>query len=73
MDEFLAKLDQSLPDLVEVADLVKFGIYTTPQAAYSARLKGKSPPYIRIPNRGIVYPKSELINFFNNKLGVPCT
>lgn len=61
--KFILKLEEILPELVTAKDLVKIGIYRTEQAAYSARQKGKSPPYIRIPSRGIVYPKQGIIDF----------
>lgn len=60
---FIECLKQKLPDLVTAKDLVRHGIYRTEQAAYTARARGKCPPYLNIPQRGIVYPKAGVIEF----------
>lgn len=53
----------SLPDAVTVHDLIRLGIYRSAQSAYIARLTNKAPPFHRIPSRGIIYPKKELLDF----------
>lgn len=60
---FIEVVKNSLPDLATPKDLVKAGIYKTEQAAYAARTKGRSPPYLRIPQRGVIYPKAGVIEF----------
>ena len=61
--DFLTKLRQCLSDNVTPKELVKYGIYRSEQAAYTARCKGVCPSYFRVPQRGIFYPKEGVINF----------
>lgn len=65
-DAFFEKLHKTLPDLASSKDLVKAGIYGSIQAAYSARKMGKCPTYLRIPGRGIVYPRENVILYFRD-------
>ena len=65
-EEYISLLQRDLPDLVEVKHLVKIGIYRHENAAYMARQKGDCPPFMRIPHRGIVYPKKGVIEFLRN-------
>lgn len=51
------------PDLLTVLDLIEVGIYSSHQSAYMARSSGRAPPWLRIPCRGIVYPKDQVIAF----------
>lgn len=62
-ETFIQSVSARLPELATVNDLINVGIYKTTQAAYGARLKGKGPPYLVIPFRGIVYPRSGVIEF----------
>lgn len=60
---FVECLRQKLPELASVKDLIDNGIYRSAQAACTARRMGKCPPYIHIPQRGIVYPREGVIEF----------
>lgn len=62
-EKYIEELINKLPDLLTPKDLVSCGIYKTHQAAYQARVKGSSPPYFRISYRGIVYPKSGIVDY----------
>lgn len=61
--DLILKLKRFLPDLLTSKDLVSLGVYKTAQAAYMARIKGKCPPFMKIPFRGVVYPKDGVIEF----------
>lgn len=57
----------SLPDLLNTNDLINLGLYTSKNSAYSARVNGHSPDYIKIGRR-ILYPKQSVIEFVDNHL-----
>lgn len=50
------------------SDLVKIGMFKTPQAAYKARKAGKGPEWLYIPGRGFAYPKEAIAEFLKEKL-----
>ena len=62
-DELFAYFDQSLPMMCDVEDLIRVGVYKSRQAAYNARKRGKAPPYLQIPGRGLVYPKETVLSW----------
>ena len=64
--EFVDYLTRKLPEICVVKDLVQAGIYSSAQAAYSARRDGIGPKCIRIPCRGFVYPKKCVIDFIRS-------
>lgn len=64
--DFVAQLTEKLPPLCRVRDLVKMGVYRSPQAAYEARRAGVGPNFIRIPKTGILYPREEVISFIKS-------
>lgn len=70
-DQFLESVQRRLPELATPRDLVRCGLYRSAQAAYSARRSGKCPPYLRIPQRGIVYPKAGVVNFLRQFIHEP--
>jgi hypothetical protein len=59
----MLKIKKKLPELCSVADLMKFGIFNSEQAAYSARKYGSGPQWFRLPHRGIVYPREQVIEY----------
>ncbi len=61
--DFVTYLTEKLPELCRVNDLVKIGLYRSPQAAYEARRSGVGPRFIRIPKTGILYPREEILRF----------
>lgn len=63
---FMNTMFDTLPQLCRVKDLIKVGIYRSPQAAYEARRMGVGPSFIRIPKTGILYPRDEVIRFLKS-------
>ena len=59
----MLKIKKKLPELCSVADLMKFGIFNSEQAAYAARKSGNGPACFRLPHRGIVYPREQVIEY----------
>jgi hypothetical protein len=62
-DLYIERLNAMLPNLATTKDLVEAGIYRSHQSACTARRIGKSPVYFKLPCRGIVYPKSGVLDF----------
>ena len=62
MNDDLAKMFSSFPDMLTTDDLVKIGLFEDSNKAYLARYRGNSPDYIKI-NRKIFYLKSSVISF----------
>lgn len=70
-EQFIETVQRRLPELATAKDLVRCGMYRSPQAAYAARRTGKCPPYLRIPQRGIVYPKNGVLQFLKGTCHEP--
>ena len=58
---FLKKLD-TLPEFLDVNNLVTLGIYTHKNIAYRARKEGNSPSYIKMRGK-VLYPKEAVRAF----------
>lgn len=63
-DSFIQRVSQMLPDQCTVEDLVKAGIYRSPQAAAHARSLGDCPDYFKLGRR-IMYPKEGVIKYLD--------
>jgi hypothetical protein len=61
----------SLPELLSSQDLITLGLFSSPDAAYVARLHGNSPDFIKL-RRKILYPKSSVIQFIEDRLKKGC-
>ena len=61
-----------LPEFCSTRDLVKIGFWPTEDAAYSARLKGNSPDYIKIGSK-IMYTKACILEFGVTARSLPFT
>ena len=61
--DYVDYLTQHLPEMCRVRDLIRVGLYISAQAAYSARRLGSGPAFMHIPQRGIVYEKTSVIDF----------
>lgn len=59
----MLKIKKKLPELCSVQDLMKFGVFNSEQAAYAARKYGSGPQWFRLPHRGIVYPREQVIEY----------
>lgn len=55
IDSYLKKLD-TLPELLDVQDLIQLGLFKHKNVAYRARAAGKSPSWIKMAGK-ILYPK----------------
>lgn len=60
---FIEKINREAPELLCPKDLVKWGIFKTPQAAYIARKKNMGPPYFRLPQNGVLYPRNGVVDY----------
>ena len=60
---------KSLPEFLRASDLVNLGLYVTTKALYFARIRGHSPNFIKIGRR-ILYPKTSVIDFLENRTKV---
>lgn len=66
MNLISSKLDR-LPEFLSTKHLVELGLYNSIDAAYQARLHGKSPAFLKM-NRKILYPKEYVIEFLKTHL-----
>lgn len=66
IEEFIVHIEKSLKDLVKTSELVRIGMYSSPQAAFHARQMGCSPPFFKIAGNGVVYPKCGVIEFLRS-------
>jgi|BogFormECP03_OM2_1039629.scaffolds.fasta_scaffold00001_59 hypothetical protein len=64
-DEFIQKLDQIWPEILETDDLVKVGLYPSMQAAYYSRKLGRAPEYFEVGKR-IFYAKTAVLNWLRS-------
>lgn len=67
-DDFILKMEKTLPDIVETHELVKVGVYPSLQSAYHARKSKNSPDYFSIGRR-VFYPKSGIIEWLRMHKG----
>ena len=67
-DDFILKMENTLPDIVDTHDLVKLGLYRSIQSAYHSRLKHKSPAYFAVGKR-IFYPKAAVLDWLKENKG----
>ena len=67
-DDFILKMEKTLPDIVETHELVKVGVYTSLQSAYHARRTKNCPDYFCMGRR-VFYPKSGIIEWLRMHKG----
>lgn len=63
VDKLVEMIENRLPVLVKTKHLVELGIYNSAQGAYQARRARTSPPWLKIPRQGVVYPRDGVIEF----------
>jgi hypothetical protein len=63
----ISKIINNVPELATTRDLIKTGLYRSEQAAYMARRQRRSPPWMRLPGLGIVYPRDGIIEFLEKQ------
>ncbi len=71
-DEFIQRIADSLPPLCTVNDLIRVGIFHSPQSAAHARGKGDTPSYFVLGVRRIVYPKESVIEWLEERKHDTC-
>lgn len=62
LNQYIRKLELELPEICSTSDLMKVGIFNSPQSARLARKKNRGPAYIQV-GRKIIYPKQVVIEF----------
>jgi hypothetical protein len=62
-EEVIQKLDRTLPNFCTVKDLIKIGLFKSPQAARSARLANCAPPFFKMGAKTILFPKEGVIKW----------
>ena len=62
-EEFILRMQESLPELASTQDLIKLGIFGSDQAASAARRKKIGPEYFQMNGRVIRYPKNGVIEY----------
>jgi predicted DNA-binding transcriptional regulator AlpA len=68
VQDYLRVLDQTLPEVCSISDLVSARIFNSRQAAYSVRKKGMFPDYFKIPGRGICFAKQSVLDWLKSQL-----
>jgi hypothetical protein len=63
-EKYIKKIAEKLPEQCCVKDLIKAGLYASPQAARVARLAHSFPDYFKMGKR-IVIPKECVIEWLN--------
>jgi len=64
--QIFSQLD-SFPEFLTSNHLVDLGLYTSIDAAYSARIHGKSPDFLQF-KRKILYPKTSVLQFLEQHI-----
>ena len=73
-EEYLVKLEQELPEMCRVKDLIKAKIFNSPTVATEARESGDSPPFFQMSKRGrVVYPRGGVIDWMRGKINARYT
>lgn len=65
-ENFIQKIATELPEKCTDRDLVRHGIYNSPQSAKYARSVGTSPPYFKFGSR-VVYPKEGVVQWLRDQ------
>ena len=64
----IQKIKEQLPDLASTTHLVECGVFRNKNSAYWARSTDNCPPYIRMSERCIRYPKEGVITWMQKRL-----
>lgn len=62
-DDFIAKLDKLLPEICTIHDLIRTGIVSHRNTMEQYRKKNLGPPFLRISERKIFYPKNGVLKW----------
>lgn len=70
-EEYLEKIERSLPELCSVEDLIDVGIYNNPAIAFADRKKGEAPDYFQIGfHKRVIYPRGGVIAWLRDKIHI---
>ena len=68
VDSVLIKRIQESPfECLSTGDLIYFGVFTSAVQAYNLRKAKRSPPYIKLSDKKVMYPKAELIAWLKER------
>lgn len=62
-DDFIAKLAKQLPEICTIHDLIRTGIVSHRNTMEHYRKKNLGPPFLRISERKIFYPKQGVLKW----------
>lgn len=65
-EETIEKLGRSLPDLCTVHDLIRVGIIKHRNSMEYYRRNNMGPPYVRLSERKIFYPKHGILHWLKD-------
>ena len=68
--DFFKSIESQLsesPDFLRPKDLIRLGLFKSPSDVTQNIRRGDAPPLIRLGVRKLVFPKSLLVEWLNNK------
>lgn len=66
-DDVIKKQLERFPDFLTPDDIVELGLFRDKDGAAQARVKGRSPDYVKF-GRKVLYPKASLIQFLESRM-----
>lgn len=68
-NEYLKRLENTLPDPCSVRDLINAGVYSNPTHAYFDRQRGNAPEFFQTGHRQrIKYPRDGVISWLRDRM-----
>lgn len=71
-DEFIDKLNKQLPEICTVNDLIKTGLISHRNTMEHYRKKKIGPPFLRVSERRIFYPKTGVLKWLKERMYAGC-
>lgn len=71
-EEFIEKLDKQLPEICTIHDLIRAGIVTHRNTMEHYRKKNIGPPFLKLSQRKIYYPKEGILRWLKGKSNAGC-
>jgi hypothetical protein len=68
LEKTIRSINETYPELLRAADLVRIGVFRSRSAVCIALGSGLAPPYLRLTKRRIVFPKSALCDWLSGKI-----
>lgn len=66
-EEYLTKIETTLPDLIPDTLLYELGLFNTPSHLSRARDRGDAPPAIRVTSKKYLTTKQDLIAWLRDR------